>query len=332
MMFMGGKVRVAVWLESRQTDFVRAVCREAGLTPAYAGASGSGESRAVAEGLSALAFDDLRAGLASLDVDAFWLATGSGVPTGEEPGDVRAFTDAAQRGIVILSAEPFPASATAIGGACAGLIRAIALPRLASFWIGAQDVIREFGAVRLLLVEGWGLPEHGSLGARLMGLMDLVHSLLGEPEAVDAVHVGQRAASGLHVAPGATLRDLHGDMVVMLRFMGAAAVVSASDAAGGWSTTATLISERGRLRIGDAGWSWRGLDGSVVDEATPARKGRRAAPDLAVTTYAASISAALDTPPSIDATTILALAHAALLSARTGQPESPAMIRRLAGA
>ena len=98
----------------------------------------------------------------------------------------------------------------------------------------------------------------------------------------------------------------------------------------------SLLGDKGRVRIGDDGFEWVGPDGALVDESKPkkARKGA-AVPTLAVAAFADSLSRLLDPgipdggPPNH--VTVLTLCQTALLSARTGQGESPSTIRRMVG-
>ncbi|GJQ28588.1 MAG: hypothetical protein HBSAPP03_04720 [Phycisphaerae bacterium] len=322
--------RIAVWLGPHQAAFVQAVAGSAGCVVTHAGAPDVGRSGDVSVALGAEPFDDLRAAAATLDVEAFWLAAPMGLP--DERAEARLTDELIARGVRCVTTEPHPASAPGLAVyAPPGMV---GLPASAEPWTRLAEVRREFSPVRMMHARTWARPEAGSLGARLVGVLDLVRAVLGEPESVDAVYVGPRAASGLHAAPPDTLRDLHGDMAATLRYPAAAAVVEASDAAPRWEFSATLMSAKGRLHVTDTGWEWLGQDGNVVDAHRPATR-RAAAPkaDPAVTWHAASLRAALAAPPGVqgDHAPALVMAHAALLAARTGQPESPDMIRRLAG-
>lgn len=110
----------------------------------------------------------------------------------------------------------------------------------------------------------------------------------------------------------------------------------------------------GRLRLFDDGFEWLAADGSKLDEMRPKRtragsppRSRAAANSPASIALPAPANHAINAisdslrrlladtlfpePPS-DITTALALGQTALLSCRTGQPESPATIRRMIGA
>lgn len=332
---MASGQRIAVWLKPEQREFVGAVAQEAGCVVTHAGTPTVGRSGEVAGVLCAAAFDDLRAATATLDVDALWLACAPGL--GDERAEQRLLAERSERGLRCVSTEPFPASAMALASGAGGIDeqpwpRQLGMLRATPAWTRAAEAVREFGPVRMLLAQAFVPPEASSLGAGLVSLLDLVSSVMLEAETIDAVYVGPRAASGLHAAPPETLRDLHGDMAATLRFAGASAVIAASNTSHRWSFSITLISERGRLHITERDWEWLSSDGTVVDKFKPAKKkAPGTAADPAIDIFAESLRVTLQHRREPHAEAAHILVHAALLSARTGQPESPDTIRRLAG-
>lgn len=347
MAFMGDAARIGVWASVEQAPYVRAVAEQGGVTVALAGSPVRGQAGQVAQMLEATAFDDLRAAAVEADVALLWLAAPAQFGAGEDDSDARWVLSMQQRGVRIVSSEPIPASAlvlrragwTAAAGEAPGAgdaLRFIALPRVSPALREAPETLAAFGPARAVQIEAWAAPMHMTLGGRLFGAMDLVYALLGEPETVDAAYVGPHATAGLHALPGETLRDLAGDLLGTLRFAdGRACVLSASNAAGRWNTLVTLISPAGRLRIFDDGWEWIAPDGTKRDEHRRGKRGAKAQPDHAVTAAADSLARLLDPRLPDDGPTplepVLAMSQAALLSARTGQPESPGTLRRLLG-
>lgn len=332
MHLMASGQRIAVWLKPEQREFVGAVAQAAACVVTHAGTPAVGRSGEVAGLLGAAAFDDLRAAAATLDVDALWLACAPGLS--DERAEQRLLAELAERGLRCVSTEPFPASAMALAGGIEEQPwpRQLGMLRATSAWTRAAEALREFRPVRMLLAQAFVPSEASSLGAGLVSLLDLVSSVMLEAETIDAVYVGPRAASGIHAAPPETLRDLHGDMAATLRFAGASAVIAASNTSHRWSFSITLISERGRLHITERDWEWLSSDGTVVDKFKPAKKkAPGTAADPAIEIFAESLRVTLRHRREPHAEAAHILTHAALLSARTGQPESPDTIRRLAG-
>lgn len=153
----------------------------------------------------------------------------------------------------------------------------------------------------------------------------------------------------LHKLPGESLRDLHGDLTCNCRFAdGRGAAVVLSDCAGRWNRSIALLGPGGRIRIYDDGFEWvapdgrridasRGLGGLPLppgaDERTAATAGG-ALPGRSAAVFADALHRYFTgreaTPAPIDEPRVLAMAGAALLSARTGEAESPATITRMA--
>jgi len=340
---------IAVWADPTQTDFVRASAQAAGVHIALAGSPLKGQSGLVASELGAEPFDDLRNALAEADVTLFWLASLGDLPSGETAAAGRAVLAAKSRGVGVASTEPLPASAFDLthagwgapddrpGSGLAGeFVRFVALPRQSRVMRDAHEVLAAFGAPRMVQIESWAGPAHGTLGARLLGAMDLVHTLLGDPETIDAAYVGPHGATGVHTLPGETLRDLHGDLTATMRFPdGRAAVLATSNGAGRWNCVVTLISGEGRLRLYDDGFEWIGPDGAKRDELRQSKtsRGKTSPADHAVSAAADTLARLCDPhlpdPGPVSLGSVLCLSQAALLSARTGQPESPHTIRRM---
>jgi len=206
----------------------------------------------------------------------------------------------------------------------------------------AAEVLAQLGTVRTLLVESLAGPGEGSLGARLFDACDAAVWLLGQPDRVDAAYAPAQRSRGVHVAPPQSLAGLSGDMTVNLRYAdGRCAAIVASDRAGRWSRCVTLIGEHGRMRVFDDGFVWFSLAGAIVDASRDESRIRGgAAADSPHRAAAGAIAEQLQrlldpqipSPPPIDDVGVLATAGAALLSARTGEGESPATLRRMARA
>lgn len=284
---------------------------------------------------------------------------------GADPGgaDAQLLAECAPRGVRFATLEPIPASLLELPGAgvetaAAGtghgpaartgsmeLARFLPLFSASAPARDAAELLADFGPPRVMHFESMSRPGEGSLGARLYDAMNTVLAFFGEPEQVDAAYVPPIAlGSGtLRIAPPETLRDLHGRMTANMRYSdGRAVCLLLSDDSPRWTTTLTLLADSGTpdrggcLRVSDSGLEWTSADGSIVESS---RLRDRRKPDNgntgagAAAAIAAQIQALLNdrghaTPP-VDVTRVLSLTGAALLSARTGEAESPATILRM---
>jgi hypothetical protein len=139
-----------------------------------------------------------------------------------------------------------------------------------------------------------------------------------------------------------TSESLHGDCACVLRFTsGAAASLDISSAAGGFGLEFTMLGEFGRISVRHDGLGsellWLGAQGEAVEIPVKAREtstpyGREHAGSLAgliadeLTSLLHDESRGL---PRVEMAEVLPLAQAALLSARTGQGESPELFARI---
>jgi hypothetical protein len=326
--------RCLVWHSAAQFDLVHEVAALAGLEVVAAGTPERGRSVAGLWGEDVGAPDDLRAAIASADgIDLVLLADPGGF--GEDPADAAAVESLMRRGARVLSFEPIPPSAASISGGWGVSLDGTPLYALVGFagYARATPVFREafealeqFGLVTAFAANCTAGPAAGSLGARLLSVMELVHPIAGEPEFINA-----SLAQPRETRPGRNdrLHELRGTMTANIRFADhRAATILVSAATEPWHRGITILGEGGRMRIWDDGFRWTAPDGSTVDEhrAEAAPAGNPAARHLA-----ASVEAVFQTaPPRIYATSVLAMAEAALLSTRTGSAESPEMLRRVA--
>lgn len=283
-------------------------------------------------------------------------------------GDELALGDCLDRNAHVFSIEPMPSSLLQLQGGGPGiagpsdglvalgqgttpaLIDPTAQPEWATFaprlrtskaLRDASEVIAGAGQAHTLLIEVYAHPTHGSLGARLYDAIEIVQWLLGTPDRVDAAHVSPVRTRGVHASPAETLRALDGDMTVNLRFAdGRAASIVASTRAGRWNRSVTILGDKGRVRVFDDGFAWIDTGGRTIDSTRdPGRiRGSGVSDDAhthAARAIADQITRTLDSAsppaPPTDVVSILAIAEAALLSARTHESESPATILRMAG-
>jgi len=239
--------------------------------------------------------------------------------------------DLKKRGNRVVSVEPIPTGA--LSGALHDDADRRALPlqaptfRHAALAPALRDALANFGTIETALVAARDNQTLGSLGARLTDALDLLGELMGEPESIDASVSSPRAVSGVRAALPDDLTSLHGGLTAHLRFeTGSSAVLSLSDQAGRWFRGLTLAGEGGVIRFDDRGFEWIGPEGNVIDH-TEAPAG-----DVIERLMKFLGDDAFDAQPPTpeQRARTLAAGAACVLSARTGQPESPATVRRMA--
>ncbi len=336
--------RLIAWLEPGQIQFVREVASAAKLDLLAAGSPVKAQTGLVATELACPPLHDLRSALTEGAADLVLIAAAGDFGRKQGTNDSRALLAARSRGMKVASLEPIPSSALVHasaswhaeepGGVAAEVTRFVPLQRQLRAFREAQDSLAQFGKPRVLAVESLSSTDEGSLAARLLSAIDLIHALMGEPETVDAAYASPLSAQGVHGLPGEALEDLRGDMTVNMRFAaGRSASFIASDQAGRWRQSATLLGEGGCLHIYDEGFEWVGRSGEKLDEAKLRRPPKTAPQPPGVAALADAISRLLDPnqqdPGPCDLSAVLPIAQTALLSARTGQSESPAAIRRM---
>lgn len=336
------------WLRPDQVPLVRAVSMQAGLHITGVGSPDPLQTGAVAQEFDAEPLNDLRGAIATANEGLVLIAApGSFGARSQEGGvgtrlDAEELDAAEQRGVRVVSFEPIPASLTQLVEAgskpsegraavqrglwCAACLQS----RHLSAVIEARELLETFGPVRAMRVECLGTPAEGSLGARLLDAMDLVHLFLGEPEQVHAAHTSASAARGVHQAPSDSLRFLHGDMVISCRFGdNRAASALVSNQAGVFGMSVTLIGQGGRIILSEGTLTWVGVDGRDAAE-----HGSEKNPLDAVSLITRQLMDRKTRSGKLGPMAfarVMGMAQAAVLSARTGEPESPGTMLTIAG-
>lgn len=323
-----------VWVEPERAAFAGRVAAAAGL--AVVGAGGPGRAGASsAQRLEAEPVPDLRSALSDSSAGVVLVFDAGDFGTAESAGDAEAVLAAASRGAHVIAMDPVPASVFELSSG--GWLktrhgrRAIDAVR---FGPGAGDhrvlaslgeVLSSFGEVRVASARALGQREHAGLGSAVVSGLSLLRRVLGPVEKIDAAVIGRNAGerSG---AVDDRLRSLHGHATAMARAEhGAVGRLFASDAADRWERALELIGPNGRLVVSEGGFEWTDPSGAVVDSGTVPAGGEPAEAALS-----GAIRGHVDQPEPrgeefVDA---LLLAQAALLSARTREPESPAAMAR----
>jgi predicted dehydrogenase len=333
--------RALLWLSPDQAALLADACEQAGVTPALVGSSEAGAAQTLASELNAEPAGDLRQALLNDQIDLALFA-------GADEADLAVLDDRDLRkrcldnALRILTLEPWPSSVLRAGdeqraGARAGEIAFIPRFRRAPGARAMDEVLEAFGPPELVGLSFRAGPGQGSLAARMVDAMDAAVWLLGEPETIDASVRGPRSRAGLHLEPGESLRQLKGAASVHLRYAdGRSVAMTLADNAGHWFRGLTLLGEKGCIRVDEIGFEWIDPTGDDLDRYPRERRGKKGG----ATAFGAShvLSDALtralsraDAGAPPDLIRPLAMTEAAMLSARTGQPESPRTILRMAG-
>ncbi len=310
--------RTVVWLREDQAALAHDVARAAGLKLVGAGSADRARAGAPAS-LRVPSVDDLRVTLVEGDAECVWLMDAGDF--GADPGDARALLRAAERGVRVITHTPIPASGLEAGdpawSARAGTSRAIDIAtfvpatRAGDGWRSARDVFELLGDVRAISVAMTATPAAVSTGALLYDAINVVESLVGEIDTIDAASGGESAE---------TLRALRGHCAAVVRGT-EGRVASISVAPGGaWSRRVSVHAIEGTLEIGEAGFRWVRTDGSIDSGGTPED---RAAPRVIAGAIERALHPAASDERPGDPARLLSVAQAALLSARTGHPEHP---------
>lgn len=330
-------VRTLCWLREAQIPLVQAVAAQIGLHIVAAGTEERGRAAAIASelGPDVRAEHDLRAAVSTTDAALILLADPGDF--GELPADAAAIASARARGTAVCSLEPIPPSMAAIGASewtqsLEGsplhfhMINA-ASPQSNTPIVEALHAMESFGQATALALGVTAGPDAGSLGARIFAAMDLLFLFAGQPELISASIAQPR---GLRSPRLDRLAQTHGMLTASVRFADhRAATILASNQSNPWHHGLTILGASGRMRIWDEGFVWTDPRGQVVDEH---RVEAATVTNPAAASLAERIRRALHTPtPCAHHATVLAMAETALLSARTGNAESPATLLRLAG-
>jgi hypothetical protein len=324
----------------------------------------------LAEKLSAPPVNDFRNAVATLGKGVILLA-GSGqlglagthqtATSASLRAELEELDNALDRGVKIISLEPRPSSLqqliamglrTGNSSRHADHLTHVPTQRLGPWceWLPASrgmrvvdemiELLEAFGQPRSAHIAVTGQPSQGSLGARLLDAVDLLLRFIGEPDWVHAVYcgAGMKPGAGAHRLASQTLADLEGEISITCRFGdGRIASIFASDQAPTFRVECELFSGEGTLELRDFELAWRRLDGKSAE--MPVAPGTQASwqrsrhpfVDLAAEQIGRHLDTSLMTAAAINWPAALATAQAALLSSRTGEPESPATLMKMSG-
>tara|TARA_R110000782_G_scaffold57258_13_gene119683 strand:+ start:7233 stop:8258 length:1026 start_codon:yes stop_codon:yes gene_type:complete len=337
---MSGETPNAVcWLTPDQTERIGRVLARAGVVPVLAGSPEPTHTGQVARDLGCEPCDDLRSALTSAPVDLVFIAAAGQFGHTDIDQDLSALQLAKGRAVPVATIDAIPAAAMELNGTrwtdalhngtLADLVRVVPRTRRTKALDELHVTLETFGVPRTCSIRLVGPAALGTLGARLFDAMDVVRTLMGVPEIVDACFVAPAKARGLHQLPGESLRGLTGDLTAHLRFAdGRAAGVHLSDQSPTTETDLRIMGAEGSITLDAAGLVWRHPGGEP--DRTPFDPPDADPGEAALATQLANLCAGVGPSHApIDYPAVLSMTHAALLSCRTGQGEAPDTIRRL---
>ncbi len=332
--------RCVVWTNPDQAPVLGLALRGAGIELAGAGCPDPARTGQVASTLGCEPVDDLRQALCHVDADLVLLGDPGSFGEQASDADLDSLRAAQTRHLCVATLEPIPA--TAAGFAGTGFAEALhqgVLGSLANFVPVTRyrpiinelaSVLETFAPLRSCSINNAGPAALGSLGARLFDTLDLVRWLVGVPSVIEAAYISPSAGRGMHPLPGHTLRNLHGEVSMNLRFSdGRCAAVYLSDQLARTTLNMSLIGPEGHIALDGHGFVWTNKAGEPVDTHTR-EKSDTDAGQLALQTQLIDLcSGVAPSRPPIDYAAVLSMTHAALLSTRTGQGESPHDVEQL---
>ncbi len=320
-----------VWSDAERDDTVRAVIERTELpVVGIGGPPGDDAPRQLAEQTGHRPFDDLRAACASAGDACVLIAA---------PADAAPIPDPRR----VVSLFPIPSRVADLGAGSSAAredpgsdARLAPCLRCSYAMRAGTEIIEAFGPVRSMAMRSLGSPDAGSLGARLLDAMDMLRFLCGEPELIDGAYSPGERSRLVHGAAPERLDRLSGDMTINARFAdGRGACLALSDRAPrGLETHLVALGSSGRLDVTPFALCWTAPDGSVTDRIEAPSDLEVSDPmGVLVACIVEQLSRATMHADGLDALrgygAALAMSEAALLSARTGESESPSTILRM---
>jgi hypothetical protein len=330
-------LNLALWLEPSQVPLARRVVGSLSATVVAAGSPMRGQSSVVAQELGVPAEDDLRVMLTQPGTHAVILWSTLGI--GADAADARAVAAAGARSATVITLGPAPADVLSlraggwldrINGICpAEVLRPAPLLRRSEPFVRSREVLEAFGRPSSVWVRMTSSRHEQTSGANLLSALDLLRDMLGEPAWVSAaVSATLRPAGREPESIGGVMGDVH----ALLRYAdGRCASLCVGDAGGEWGWDVGLSSPQGRLNLRNDGVVWHAPNGSERDRVTLPPGASSASVGALSWALARQLDPAIPDDGPILLAEIMTVAQTLLLSASTGQPESPATIRAMTG-
>ncbi len=314
-------VRLVVWAQPGQEALVEDAVRRGGFELVAMGPPEAKPAADLGDGTAVRTLRNLREAIRLDGVDLLWLAA----PQRLKADQRRLIRES---GVQTISSEPIPGN---VGDLLADpreadTARFVPRMRQSPGYRAASELLDQIGPPRCVDIFLGSGPGYGTLFARLFDAMDLIETLCGGAQVLDA------SLGGRFSGVPETLGALRGHLTVNVRFPDQRCVcATVSDQAGCWYRSVTILGEGGCLRIKDHAFELISPDGIILDAH---RERGEITPGVLIATEVGRRLKNLETAdPPADATRLLALCEAARLSCRTGAGESPdkvlAMLKRV---
>lgn len=338
-----------VWAMPEQAEILIPILKNSGITVAGAGCPVSAQSGAVAKLFGCDVQDDLRHLLSTETPDLVLLASTTGFADQDSDLDLAALEHAHSQEIALATLEPLPTHPGVMSGTSwidskntrlsTELAAVVPLIRQTSLVDELMTALETFGAIRSMSLSLSAPSAFGSLGARIFEGMDLVRTLVGVPQTIDASFQSAHRvglSNGIHPLPGQSLRDLEGILAAHLRMPdGRGIVMQITDQVGRSVLRLSILGSEGQILVADDGFERFDTNGKLIDTfrlSTSNHQDYSSIDPTAIRLSEQLIQLCSGVGPvraPVDYPSVVAMGHAALLSARTGQGETPSTIRRL---
>jgi predicted dehydrogenase len=302
---------IIVWADPQQEGLIREAIDIGKLCVIGVGSDSTTTAAALADAFDCERVADLRQAVHRDEATLLWIAASISLDQ-----TTLKLIHEAQRLVAVNQPQPGAIGRLATVSDALRTVHPIPLMRKSPGYRLAREFLDDFGTVRCVNVSFRSGPGEPALYSRLFDAMDVIASLCGQPEIVDAGLAVPREEKP------ESLAGLSGHMTVNLRFADdRCACVAISDRAGGWFRGVTVLGDGGCLRISDDGFEWRSAGGDLLDaheEEEPFSAGALCGMHLLRMIEQRDVGEA---PPDI--VSLLALCEAARLSSRTGEGEDP---------
>jgi hypothetical protein len=316
--------RVAIWVGESQLPLIQMLSRMPGLEVMALGGD-SAMIRETADRLGAAHVPDPKV-LAGVEADATLIADPSRIMPTEVLSAMIA--EASRSNRPLLSMAPRPASIEESAELIASAVLPSPVPCFRDLPHGRRFITatESFDSPSAASVEISGPAAETSLAGRLFDAFDLLSTWFGLPSFVDATAVRPIGSQG-QVAPRR--------LFAVARYPdGRAASISAGVDGGRHARITTLFGPGGRMQSLDGSLDWTGPKGEVVEHEATTTPGtddfhRELAESIRCHIRMHERGERSRSPELI--VDLLATCEAALLSAKTGEPESVDAVRRMLG-